>query len=72
MQHDINHTDMTGHGYVDGAASIILTTFAAVVSWQEQAEWAFRIASLLLACTVSLVVLYGHYKKAQSKRKTSK
>lgn len=68
MQHDINHTDMTGSGYVDGLASVLLTTFATVLSWQEQAEWAFRIASLLLACTVSIVVLYGHYKKAQKKK----
>jgi hypothetical protein len=70
MQHDINHTDMTGDGYVDGAASVLLTTFATVLSWQEQAEWAFRIASLLLACTVSIVVLYGHHKKAKAKRST--
>ena len=68
MHHDINHTEMTGQGYVDGAASLLLTTFAAVVSWQEQAEWLFRISSLLLACTVSIVVLYGHYKKAKAKR----
>jgi len=68
MHNDISHTDMTGHGYVDGAASVLLTTFATVLSWQEQAEWAFRISSLILACTVSVVVLYGHYKK--SKRKT--
>lgn len=68
MQHDINHTDMTGDGYVDGAASVLLTTFATVLSWQEQAEWAFRISSLLLACTVSVVVLYGHYKKAKKKK----
>jgi hypothetical protein len=72
MQHDINHSEMTEQGYVDGLGSILLTTFAAVVSWQEQAEWAFRISSLLLACTVSLVVLYGHYKKSQSKRKSTK
>jgi hypothetical protein len=70
MHHDINHTDMTGQGYVDGAASILLTTFASVLSWQEQAEWAFRISSLLLACTVSIVVLYGHYKKSKAKRST--
>jgi hypothetical protein len=68
MQHDINHTDMTGHGYVDGAASVLLTTFAAVVSWQEQTEWLFRISPLLLACTVSVVILYGHYKKSKAKR----
>ncbi len=68
MQHDINHTDMTGDGYVDGLASVLLTTFATVLSWQEQAEWAFRISSLLLACTVSVVVLYGHYKKARKKK----
>lgn len=68
MQHDINHTDMTGDGYVDGAASVLLTTFATVLSWQEQAEWAFRISSLLLACTVSVVVLYGHYKKSRKKK----
>lgn len=68
MQHDINHTDMTGDGYVDGAASVLLTTFATVLSWQEQAEWAFRISSLLLACTVSVVVLYGHYKKAKKNK----
>lgn len=68
MQHDINHTEMTGDGYVDGLASVLLTTFAAVVSWQEQAEWAFRIFSLLLACSVSVVVLYGHYKKAKKKK----
>jgi len=68
MHHDINHTDMTGHGYVDGIGSVLLTTFAAVLSWQEQAEWAFRISSLILACTVSVVVLYGHYKKAKNKR----
>jgi hypothetical protein len=67
MQHDINHTDMTGQGYVDGLASVLLTSFAAVVSWQEQAEWVFRISSLFLACTVSLVVLYGHYKKGKKK-----
>lgn len=67
MQHDINHTEMTGQGYVDGAASVLLTSFAAVVSWQEQAEWAFRISSLMLASTVSIVVLYGHYKKAKKK-----
>jgi hypothetical protein len=59
---------MTGHGYVDGIGSVLLTTFAAVLSWQEQAEWAFRISSLILACTVSIVVLYGHYKKAKNKR----
>jgi hypothetical protein len=68
MQHDINHTDMTGDGYADGLASVLLTTFATVLSWQEQAEWAFRISSLLLACTVSIVVLYGHYKKARKKK----
>jgi hypothetical protein len=68
MQHDINHTDMTGDGYVDGLASVLLTTFATVLSWQEQAEWAFRISSLLLACTVSVVVLYGHYKKAKKNK----
>lgn len=68
MQHDINHTEMTEQGYVDGLGSILLTTFAAVVSWQEQAEWAFRIFSLFLACTVSVVVLYGHYKKAKKKK----
>jgi len=68
MYNDINHTEMTSQGYVDGAASILLTTFASVLSWQEQAEWAFRISSLLLACSVSVVVLYGHYKKAKSKR----
>lgn len=68
MQHDINHTDMTGDGYVDGAASVLLTTFATVLSWQEQAEWAFRISSLLLACTVSVVVLIGHYKKSRKKK----
>ena len=44
MQHDINHTDMTGDGYADGLASVLLTTFATVLSWQEQAEWAFRKA----------------------------
>jgi len=70
MQHDINHTDMTGDGYADGAASVLLTTFATVLSWQEQAEWAFRITSLLLACTVSVVVLYGHHKKSKAKRST--
>jgi hypothetical protein len=70
MQHDINHTEMSDQGYVDGAASILLTTFAAVLSWQEQAEWMFRISSLLLACTVSIVVLYGHYKKAKAKKST--
>jgi len=68
MQHDINHTDMTGDGYADGLASVLLTTFATVLSWQEQAEWAFRISSLLLACTVSVVVLYGHYKKAKKNK----
>ena len=68
MQHDINHTDMTGDGYVDGLASVLLTTFATVLSWQEQAEWAFRISSLLLACTVSVVVLIGHYKKSRKKK----
>ena len=68
MQHDINHTDMTGDGYADGLASVLLTTFATVLSWQEQAEWAFRISSLLLACTVSVVVLYGHYKRGQKKK----
>jgi hypothetical protein len=68
MQHDINQQEMTDQGYVDGAASLLLTTFAAVLSWQEQAEWLFRISSLLLACTVSIVVLYGHYKKAKAKR----
>jgi len=68
MQHDINHTDMTGQGYVDGLASVLLTTFATVLSWQEQAEWAFRIASLFLACSVSVVVLYGHYKRGQKKK----
>jgi hypothetical protein len=68
MQHDINHTEMTGDTYVDGIGSVLLTTFAAVVSWQEQAEWAFRISSLLLACSVSVVILYGHYKKAKAKR----
>ena len=68
MQHDINHTDMTGSGYVDGLASVLLTTFATVLSWQEQAEWAFRIASLFLACTVSVVVLIGHYKKSRKKK----
>jgi hypothetical protein len=70
MQHDINHTEMSDQGYVDGAASVLLTTFAAVLSWQEQAEWMFRISSLLLACTVSIVVLYGHYKKAKAKKST--
>jgi hypothetical protein len=70
MQHDINHTEMSDQGYVDGAASILLTTFAAVVSWQEQTEWLFRISSLLLACSVSVVILYGHYKKAKAKRST--
>jgi hypothetical protein len=59
---------MTGQVYVDGMASVLLTTFAAVVSWQEQAEWIFRISSLFLACTVSLVILYGHYKKSQKKK----
>ena len=68
MQHDINHTDMTGDGYVDGAASVLLTTFATVLSWQEQAEWALRIASLFLACTVSVAVLYGHHKKSKANR----
>ena len=68
MQHDINHSEMTEQGYVDGLGSLLLTTFAAVVSWQEQAEWLFRISSLLLACTVSVVVLYGHYKKAKKKK----
>lgn len=68
MQHDINHTEMTGDGYADGLASVLLTSFAAVVSWQEQAEWGFRIFSLFLACTVSVVVLYGHYKKAKKKK----
>jgi len=70
MHHDINQPEMTGDGYVDGAASILLTTVAAVLSWQEQAAWAFRISSLLMACTVSIVVLYGHYKKSKSKRST--
>jgi hypothetical protein len=70
MQNDINHTEMTDQAYVDGAASLLLTTFAAVLSWQEQAEWMFRISSLLLACTVSIVVLYGHYKKAKAKKST--
>jgi hypothetical protein len=59
---------MTGSGYVDGLASVLLTTFATVLSWQEQAEWAFRIASLFLACSVSVVVLYGHYKRGQKKK----
>jgi hypothetical protein len=59
---------MTGDGYADGLASVLLTTFATVLSWQEQAEWAFRISSLLLACTVSVVVLYGHYKKAKKNK----
>jgi hypothetical protein len=59
---------MTGSGYVDGLASVLLTTFATVLSWQEQAEWAFRIASLFLACSVSVVVLYSHYKKGQKKK----
>ena len=68
MQQDINHTDMTGDGYADGAASVLLTTFATVLSWQEQAEWALRIASLFLACTVSVDVLYGHHKKSKANR----
>jgi len=68
MQQDINHTDMTGDGYADGAASVLLTTFATVLSWQEQAEWALRIASLFLACTVSVAVLYGHHKKSKANR----
>jgi hypothetical protein len=70
MHHDINHTEMTGDSYADGIGSVLLTTFAAVVSWQEQAEWAFRISSLLLACCVSVVILYGHYRKAKAKRST--
>jgi len=70
MQNDINHTEMSDQGYVDGAASLMLTTFAAVLSWQEQAEWFFRISSLLLACTVSIVVLYGHHRKSKSKKST--
>jgi len=60
MHHDVGHTG--------GISSVLLTVFAAVVSWQEQAEWLFRICSLLLACTVSVVVLYGHYKKAKKKK----
>jgi hypothetical protein len=60
MHHDVGHTG--------GISSVLLTVFATVVSWQEQAEWLFRISSLLLACTVSVVVLYGHYKKSKKKK----
>lgn len=48
--------------------TVILTVFATVVSWQEQVEWAFRILSLVLASTVSVVVLYNHYKKSLRKK----
>jgi hypothetical protein len=48
--------------------AVILTAFASVLSWQEQAEWGFRILSLILACTVSIVVLVNHYKKANKKK----
>jgi hypothetical protein len=60
MHQDVEHTG--------GITSVILTVFASIVSWQEQAEWLFRISSLLLACSVSVVVLYGHYKKIKKKK----
>lgn len=53
---------------LEALTTVVLTIFAAVVSWQEQVEWAFRITSLLLASTVSVVVLYNHYKKSLRKK----
>ena len=51
----------------ESVMALIVTVFAGVVSWQEQAEWGFRILSLALACTVSVVVLRNHYKKGKKK-----
>jgi hypothetical protein len=62
----VEHTQSSNP--IDSIIAIVLTAFAAVVSWQEQAEWAFRILSLMLASTVSVVVLFGHYKKTKKKR----
>lgn len=51
----------------DAIVAILLTTFAAILSWQEQAEWVFRILSLIMASVVSAIVLVGHYKKMKKK-----
>ncbi len=64
----VEHTQSSNP--IDSIIAIVLTAFAAVVSWQEQAEWAFRILSLMLASTVSVVVLFGHYKKTKKKRQS--
>jgi hypothetical protein len=62
MHHTVNHTDT-----FTGIGSVLLSAFAAVVSWQEQAEWAFRISSLFLSICVSGVVLYNQIKKRSKK-----
>jgi hypothetical protein len=49
------------------AFAIIVTAIAAVVSWQEQSEWFFRILSLLLASVVSAIVLIKHYNELSKK-----
>jgi hypothetical protein len=63
MNHAVNPSDT-----FSGIGSVILSVFAAVVSWQEQAEWAFRISSLFLSICVSAVVLYNHFKKKRAKK----
>lgn len=62
MHHTVNHTDT-----FTGIGSVLLSAFAAVVSWQEQAEWAFRVSSLILSICVSGVVLYNQIKKRSKK-----
>lgn len=54
---------ITGNHDTDSIGSIILTVFAAIFSWQEHAEWVFRMFGLVVATSVSLFVLYGHLQK---------
>jgi hypothetical protein len=57
------HYTVTGNHDVDAVGSVILSVFATIFSWQEHAEWVFRMISLALACGVSGFVMYGYIKK---------
>lgn len=54
---------ITGNHETDSIASVVLTVFAAIFSWQEHAEWVFRMIGLVFACGVSAFVLFGHLQK---------
>lgn len=57
------HYSVTGDNDTDGVLSIVITVFAAIFSWQEHAEWVFRIISLICASGVSIFALWGYFTK---------